>query len=188
MQKQIQNVYIKLIKFYRISTCVTNNDGYVPFVVMTTRPFHHSPQIFSVVRVAWSLVFYVKFCVSLFVLLSCFFWPLYVCPASHYGFLSTLWYPQSFLGNLTLVTIFNKYAYPIELETKIEWLLLSANSVIFQLYHGENKLIFNDMMMRFALYYFYNAISLKQQSAGRNVAPLGHIILFPIQPVFALSP
>ena len=33
-----------------------------------------------------------------------------------------------------------------------EWLLLNANSAIFQLYHGENKLIFNEMMMRFALY------------------------------------
>jgi hypothetical protein len=35
---------------------------------------------------------------------------------------------------------------------------------------------------------FYNASSLKQQSAGRLVAPLEHIILIPSQPVFALSP
>jgi hypothetical protein len=35
---------------------------------------------------------------------------------------------------------------------------------------------------------FYSASSLKQQSAGRYVAPLGHIILIPNQPVFALSP
>jgi hypothetical protein len=35
---------------------------------------------------------------------------------------------------------------------------------------------------------FYSAISPKQQSAGRHVAPLGHIILIPSQPVFALSP
>jgi len=33
---------------------------------------------------------------------------------------------------------------------------------------------------------FYRASSLKQQSAGRHVAPLGHMILFPVQPVFAL--
>jgi hypothetical protein len=33
-----------------------------------------------------------------------------------------------------------------------EWLLFSANSAIFQLYHGENKLIFNEMMMRFFYY------------------------------------
>jgi hypothetical protein len=35
-----------------------------------------------------------------------------------------------------------------------EWLLFNANSVIFQLqnvYHGENKLIFNEMMMKSAL-------------------------------------
>jgi hypothetical protein len=35
---------------------------------------------------------------------------------------------------------------------------------------------------------FYSASSLKQQSAGRHVAPLGHIILIPGQPIFALSP
>jgi len=35
---------------------------------------------------------------------------------------------------------------------------------------------------------FYSVRSLKQQSAGRHVFPLGHIILIPSQPVFALSP
>jgi len=35
---------------------------------------------------------------------------------------------------------------------------------------------------------FYSASSLKQQSAGRHVPPLGHIILILSQPVFALSP
>ena len=34
----------------------------------------------------------------------------------------------------------------------------------------------------------YSTSSLKQQSAGRHVAPLGHIILTASQPVFALSP
>jgi len=33
-----------------------------------------------------------------------------------------------------------------------EWLLFDAKSAIFQLYHGENKLIFNEIMMRSALY------------------------------------
>ena len=33
-----------------------------------------------------------------------------------------------------------------------EWLLFNANLAIFQLYHGENKLIFYEMMMRFALF------------------------------------
>jgi hypothetical protein len=33
-----------------------------------------------------------------------------------------------------------------------EWLLFNANSTIFQLYHGENKLISNEMMVRSALY------------------------------------
>jgi hypothetical protein len=33
-----------------------------------------------------------------------------------------------------------------------ERLLFNANSAIFQLYHGKNKLIFNEMMMRSTLY------------------------------------
>jgi hypothetical protein len=33
-----------------------------------------------------------------------------------------------------------------------EWLLFNASSAIVQLYHGENKLIFNEMMMRSALF------------------------------------
>ena len=33
---------------------------------------------------------------------------------------------------------------------------------------------------------FYNASSLKQKSAGRHVAPLGHIIPIPSQPVYVL--
>jgi hypothetical protein len=35
---------------------------------------------------------------------------------------------------------------------------------------------------------FYSPSSLKQQFAGRNVAPFGHIILIPSQLVFALIP
>ena len=33
-----------------------------------------------------------------------------------------------------------------------EWLLFNANSAIFQLYHGKKLLIFNEMMMKSALY------------------------------------
>jgi hypothetical protein len=35
---------------------------------------------------------------------------------------------------------------------------------------------------------FYSASSLKQQYAGRNVTPFGHIILIPSQQIFPLSP
>jgi hypothetical protein len=73
--------------------------------------------------------------------------------------------------------------------------LFNANSAIFQLYHGKNKLIFNvgeDDEIRFVLDQhaeldFYSASSLKQQSSNRHVAILGHIILIPSQTVFALS-
>jgi hypothetical protein len=33
-----------------------------------------------------------------------------------------------------------------------EWLLFNANSANFQLYHGENKLIVNETMMRSGLF------------------------------------
>ena len=68
-------------------------------------------------------------------------------------------------------------------------MVFNANSAIFQLYHGENMLIFNEI--RFVLDQHAElgvASSLKQQSAGRHVAPLGHIILISSQPVYALSP
>ena len=39
------------------------------------------------------------------------------------------------------------------LHRKSEWVIvLNANSAIFQLYHGENKLIFNEMMLVSSLY------------------------------------
>jgi len=72
--------------------------------------------------------------------------------------------------------------------------LFNANSAIFQQYHGENKLIFRDdddvhfVLNQHAELYCYSASSLKQHSADRHVAPLGHIILISSQPVFALTP
>ena len=48
----------------------------------------------------------------------------------------------------------------------------------FSANRGENKLFFSEMMMRSTKLDFYSASSLKQQSADRHVAPLGHIIIF----------
>ena len=59
-----------------------------------------------------------------------------------------------------------------------EW-LFNVNSAIFQLYH---------VLDQHAELGFYSANSLKQQSADRNAAPHGYIILIPSQPVFVLSP
>jgi hypothetical protein len=39
------------------------------------------------------------------------------------------------------------------LNRVIELLLFNASSAIFQLYHGESKLIFSEIMMRSALYW-----------------------------------
>ena len=61
------------------------------------------------------------------------------------------------------------------------WLLLNDKCAIFLLYHGKNKLIFNE---RTALYQtntpsliFYSARS--QQTTDSHVAPVWHIILIP---------
>ena len=78
---------------------------------------------------------------------------------------------------------------------KSERVLFNTNSAIFQLYHDGNNLIFNEdddevcfVLDQHAELDFYSANSLKQQYTVRHVAPLGHIILIPSQPVFALSP
>ena len=51
-------------------------------------------------------------------------------------------------------------------------------------YHCENKLVLNEMMMRSAFckinklsWILYSASALEKQSADRNIAPIGHIIL-----------
>ena len=78
---------------------------------------------------------------------------------------------------------------------KWEWLLFNVNWAIIQLYHGENKLLFNELMMKSASY-SHNTLSWifiviahwnNSPRIDRHVAPLGHIILIPSQPVFALS-
>ena len=42
----------------------------------------------------------------------------------------------------------SKCMFVFHREWVSEWLLFNTNSAIFQLYHGENKLIFNEMVMR----------------------------------------
>jgi hypothetical protein len=57
------------------------------------------------------------------------------------------------------------------------WLLFNANSAIFQTYHGDNKLLFNE------------ARDVRdQQSVDIHITPLWHIILIPSQPFFVLTP
>jgi hypothetical protein len=41
---------------------------------------------------------------------------------------------------------------PCEEKFEDKWFLLKGNSAIFQLYHGENKLIFKEMMIKSALF------------------------------------
>jgi hypothetical protein len=55
-----------------------------------------------------------------------------------------------------------------------EGLLFNSNSAIFQLYHRENMLVFNDDEVHFVLdqHTLLDFYSAKQQSADRHVAPL----------------
>ena len=56
----------------------------------------------------------------------------------------------------TLISIFvdmiDIELWSFTFEFVSEWLLFNANSAILQLYHDENKLIFNEMMMKSTLY------------------------------------
>jgi len=88
-----------------------------------------------------------------------------------------------------------KYVPPV-VKWVNEWLLFNASSAISQLYHGVERT--NSFSMTWwwgplcikptRLVGFYSANSLKQQSAGRHVALLGHIILILSQSEFGLSP
>jgi hypothetical protein len=73
------------------------------------------------------------------------------------------------------------------LPTLSEWLVFSAISwreqVKFQWDNDEVHFVLDQHPQLD----YYSASSLKQQSADRHVAPLGHNILITNQPVFALS-
>ena len=60
--------------------------------------------------------------------------------------------------------------------------MVNAKRGIFQLYHGENKLPFNDNNVHFVLHQHAmfdsnSASSLKQQSTSRHVTLISHILL-----------
>ena len=55
--------------------------------------------------------------------------------------------PSSIYYNRTKITSLSQYSIPKQVGSEI-----NANSAILQLYHGESKLIFNNMMIRSALY------------------------------------
>jgi hypothetical protein len=79
-------------------------------------------------------------------------------PLLIYWFLINLKFLELFIhfpigSNFKTLSCYNLW-FPSEWvsEWVSEWLLFNANSAIFQLHHGENRLIFNEMMMRSALY------------------------------------
>ena len=79
--------------------CVTNDHGYVPFVVSTSRSFPHSPLVFSEVRVTRTLVLCVCFVDRCLSFCTFSFGHCVVC-SSIYGF----WLP---LQTLLIVILWN---------------------------------------------------------------------------------
>jgi hypothetical protein len=76
--------------------------------------------------------------------------------------------------------------------TVSEWLLFNVNSAVIS-WREHVNFQWDDDEVHFVLDQhaeldFYEAISLKQESTGKHVTPLWHIILIQSQPVFALSP
>ena len=69
-----------------------------------------------------------------------------------------------------------------------DWLLFNSaicqQQVSFQWDDDEVRFLLD----QHACLEYYIASLLKQQSKDKYVAPLGHIIMFPNQPVFAFSP
>jgi hypothetical protein len=106
------------------------------------------------------------------------------------------WKYNTFAGQLHERVIIRLITRQIELviDWLSEWLLFNANLAIYQLYHGENKLIFNVMVMKSPctrstrLVGFCILLAHWNNSPwDKHVIPLGHIILIPSQQVFALS-
>jgi len=92
----------------------------------------------------------------------------------------------------------NNHQFPILTTITIQWVSDCCLTPIRQFsaisWREQVNFQWHDDEIRFVLDQhaeldFHSASSLKQQSAGRHVAPLGHIILIPSQPVllFLLS-
>jgi hypothetical protein len=71
---------------------------------------------------------------------------------SYFGF-TIQCYPQNYCSHeLSVVDPYCWVVLHIMTYWVSEWLLFNTNSEIFQLYHDKNKLVVNEMMMRFTLY------------------------------------
>jgi hypothetical protein len=69
-------------------------------ILLIRSEYLSSPPVFSGIHVARSLVFWVVFSRSLFVLISFFLSHCVVCPSSIYGFCLPHWYLQTLLNTL----------------------------------------------------------------------------------------
>ena len=101
------------VPFNSITTGVTSGTG-------TANPSEVpvlTPRFFSKVRVTWSLVLWVVFCRSLFVLLSIFLSPLGSMSFFDYGFWLALWYLQTFLSLYISNSRLKYYIWYIDITT-----------------------------------------------------------------------
>jgi hypothetical protein len=85
----------------------------------------------------------------------------------------TLWISQDFHSEIVVSCQFSNFSAILWLEqVNFQW--------------NDDEVCF--VLDQYAELDFYSASLVKQHSAGRHVIPLGHIILIPSQPDFALSP
>ena len=95
----------KFLTYHRVLTRITRRVSLVEQELLTLPEHPSSPPFFIGVRVTRSVVFCVVFVISLFVLLSLFFWPLHCMSFFDVRFLMTCWYLQTLLS-ISLFFIF----------------------------------------------------------------------------------
>jgi hypothetical protein len=89
---------------------------------------------------------------ALWILTSAFFHCVYDIMVTIYIYIFTYFKPSNRISGIMVSVLTLSMNFMAWLEYVSEWLLLNANSAIFQLYHGKNKLVFNEIMMRFVLF------------------------------------
>ena len=82
---------------------------------------------------------------------------------------------------------YNKTAIGCKIKIRVSDCCLTPSEQFFQLEHGKNKMHINEIMMMFTCTRQIRLCG-RQHSTGRHVIQLGHNILIPQPPVFALFP
>ena len=105
-----------------------------------------------------------------------------------YGLLMRIYasFPNSIKYTIYDTLLLCEYWRQEDLLSVNQQALIGRCLILVQLYHDQNKLLFDEMMFYACLsrptgcIRFHRTSPLKKQSASRNVSPLGHILTEPI--------